>query len=229
MSHNPVLSIITVVLNGEKYLEQCIKSVISQKNVAIEYIIIDGESSDGTVGIIKKYDTFIHYWISEKDDGISHAFNKGIEKATGDLVCFLNSDDFFNNDALTEIAIFYLKNKDVDIIYANTLFLNEKKEILIPGNPMAHLFLFYQMSLAHPSIFFTRRAIKGIGLYDTNYCFAMDYDYLIRALIKGFRFKYCNQYVSNFRMGGLTSLFFNKSLEECKKIRVNHNLNEVSL
>src|SRR5258705_5340519 len=102
MEYTPLVSIITIVYNGEKYIEDSIRSVINQSYKNIEYIIIDGGSSDNTVSIIKKYEKQIAFWISEKDKGISDAFNKGIAKATGEIIGILNSDDWYERDTVAK-------------------------------------------------------------------------------------------------------------------------------
>ena len=99
----PMISIITVVFNGEKYLEQTIQSVINQTYDNVEYILIDGGSTDGTVDIIKKYGVQIDYWISESDSGIYDAWNKGLSLATGDIIGFCNADDFYEQTTLVKI------------------------------------------------------------------------------------------------------------------------------
>ena len=106
----PLLTIITVVKNGANTIEKCIKSVIDQKDVNIEHIIIDGGSSDSTVSILKKYSKNIEYWISEKDEGIYDGMNKGLQLALGDYIGILNSDDFYKKDSL-KIIIKYFKTQ----------------------------------------------------------------------------------------------------------------------
>ena len=110
--------IITVVLNDEKFLEDTIKSVIFQ-NENIEYIIIDGGSTDNTLSIIKKYEKYIDHWESEKDKGIYDAFNKGMQRATGEYVCFVNSADILKKNALKIIKSYIDKNADVDFIFGS--------------------------------------------------------------------------------------------------------------
>ena len=116
---NPLVSIITVTYNAEKYLEQTIKSVISQSYKNIEYIIIDGMSSDGTVDIIKRYQKYIAHFSSEPDKGIYDAMNKGIKKANGELIGIINSSDFYEPDAVETVVSAYLQNKGAGIFHGN--------------------------------------------------------------------------------------------------------------
>ena len=100
----PLVSIVTIVYNGEKHLEQTIQSVLNQTYSNIEYIIIDGGSKDNTINIIEKYSDRLAYWISEKDNGISDAFNKGIAKSTGEIVGLINADDWYDFDAIKHVV-----------------------------------------------------------------------------------------------------------------------------
>ena len=111
----PKISIITVVFNGVKTIEQTILSVISQKYENMEYIIIDGGSTDGTIDIIKKYEDKIAYWISEADQVIYDAMNKGIDKSTGDIIGILNSDDFYDKDIMDRINNVFMLIRNVEL------------------------------------------------------------------------------------------------------------------
>ena len=115
---NPVISIITVVLNGEKTIEETIKSVLNQKYKNLQYILLDGGSKDGTIKIINKYKDKIYYFKSEKDLGIYDAFNKGLDVANGDLIGFINSDDIFTDNALDILNKYYCKYPDKDFFLA---------------------------------------------------------------------------------------------------------------
>ena len=112
-----IISIITVVKNNKLHLEETIKSVLSQKKSNIEYIIIDGNSNDGTLDLIKKYDSQIDYWISENDNGIYDAFNKGLSLAKGDYIGFVNSDDLLEKNAIKILREYDLKYPDIDFIF----------------------------------------------------------------------------------------------------------------
>ncbi len=100
----PVISIITIVFNGEKYLDQTIRSVLDQNYPSVQYIIIDGGSTDNSINIIKKYEKDLYFWISEKDNGISDAFNKGIARATGDIIGIINADDWYEHNTFERVA-----------------------------------------------------------------------------------------------------------------------------
>lgn len=126
--NKPKISIITVVYNGEKYLEETIKSVIDQTYDNIEYIIIDGGSSDGTLEIIKKYEDRIDYWVSEQDNGIYDAMNKGIKAFSGDYINFLNAgDSFVSNEVLTKV---FDKKQKYDLVYGAIALQSSENKFL---------------------------------------------------------------------------------------------------
>ncbi len=130
-SHKPLMSIITVVFNGEKFLEQTIQSVINQTYKNIEYIIIDGGSTDGTLDIIKKYKDKIDYWASEKDEGIYDAMNKGIKVAKGKYLAFINADDWYEDNALNHVFSAYSQNQNIDFFYGNLNFIKDGGEVVL--------------------------------------------------------------------------------------------------
>ena len=127
----PVISIITIVFNGEKYLDQTIRSVLDQKYPSIQYIIIDGGSTDTSINIIKKYEKDLYFWISEKDNGISDAFNKGIARATGDIIGIINADDWYEPKTFERVA---QQMDDADICFGDVQFWkNGEKEFIQKG------------------------------------------------------------------------------------------------
>ena len=130
MNENYKVSIITVVYNGAKTIEQTIQSVLNQTYENIEYIVIDGASNDGTQALVEKYVDNISYYISEKDNGLYYAMNKGIRKATGDIIGIINSDDWYGENAIKDIVDHFREN-DVDLVYGQmiTISENEKENI----------------------------------------------------------------------------------------------------
>ena len=128
----PVISIITIVFNGEKYLDQTIRSVLDQNYPSVQYIIIDGGSTDNSINIIKKYEKDLYFWISEKDNGISDAFNKGIARATGDIIGIINADDWYEPKTFERVA---QQMDDADICFGDVQFWkNGEKEFIQKGN-----------------------------------------------------------------------------------------------
>ena len=128
---NPKISIITVVKNNAKDLENCILSVLNQNYKNFEHIIIDGKSTDGTIDIIKKYNSKIYKWVSEEDNGLYDAMNKGINLATGDIIGILNSDDIFYENALYYVKEYFEKYSNIDFLFGTV----EKYKLLFGYNP----------------------------------------------------------------------------------------------
>ena len=128
----PVISIVTIVFNGERHLEQTIQSVLDQNYPNLQYIIIDGGSTDHSLEIIKKYEKDLYFWTSEKDKGISDAFNKGIAHATGDIIGIINADDWYEPRTFERVAS---QMGDADICFGDVQFWkNEQKEFIQKGN-----------------------------------------------------------------------------------------------
>lgn len=156
----PLISIITVVYNGEKYLEETIQSVINQTYENVEYIIIDGGSTDGTLEIIKKYEDKIDYWVSEKDGGIYDAMNKGIDVATGEWLNFMNAgDSFYSNQTLMEV--FNNKNYELyNILYGDVETNYGNFKIIHKAGKLENLYK--SMQFSHQSTFFNTKYHKMI-------------------------------------------------------------------
>ena len=224
-SSKPLFSIITVVYNNEKYLEETIKSVVNQKFRNFEYIIIDGGSSDKTLDIIKRYDSQIDYWISQKDKGIYDAFNKGMSLAKGDFIGIINSDDTYLDNALEIIAKYIndLTNKEIDFIFGSV----KKHWGTLYGYRPEKIYYSWGFYSSHSTGFFLRRSsAKKIGLYNINYKYHADYDYFYRMIVKkkmiGTSTKK-DEITGNFRRGGYSSkIKFRKLFMEELKIRYNN-------
>ena len=212
--HSPVISIITIVFNGEKHLEQTICSVLNQTYRNIQYIIIDGGSTDQSVNIIKKYERDIFYWISEKDRGISDAFHKGIARATGDVIGIINADDWFERDAFERVAA---QIAGADICYGDIqLWKNEKKELIQKGNLEL---LSREMTIHHATVFVKREIYETYGGFDPEYRCAMDYDLLLRFRVNNCRFIYIPHVLSNMRWGGFSDKFWALGCRETLEIK----------
>lgn len=199
--NRPLVSVITVVLNGEKYLEQTIKSVLSQTYNNIEYIIIDGQSTDKTLDIIKKHETKIDYWLSEKDGGIYDAMNKGINLAKGEIIGILNADDFYSPDAILNVTNTFLKT-DADVLHGDIILLNN--DIQTRMQPEIQKMM-QQPSVFHPTCFVKKQVYSRIGDFNTDYKISADYDFLLRCLKSNFKFEYISQVLTYFRPGGMSA------------------------
>ncbi|MBI3518179.1 MAG: glycosyltransferase [Bacteroidetes bacterium] len=197
----PLVSIITVVLNGEKHLEQTFNSVFHQNYPNIEYIVIDGGSKDKTIEIIKQYESNIDYWQSEKDNGIYYAMNKGIELAKGDLIGILNADDYYSENTVRYVVDTYLKT-NADIIHGDILFITESTASRMkPDFKQMNV----QPSIFHPTCFVKKAVYQIAGSFDTTYKISADYDFLLRCIRKNFVFEYIPEVLSHFRPGGMSA------------------------
>ncbi len=206
------VSIITVVYNGVRTIEQTIQSVIRQTYKNIEYIVVDGLSTDGTKDIIEKYGSFIHCYISEKDEGIYDAMNKGLNKATGDIVGIINSDDWYACDAV-EAAVHSLMQKDVDLVYGKVhLVMGDGNGKVISGVPLESIW--YQMAAPHPTVFVKKKIYERYGLFDINYKYAADYDLLLRFFSEKVKFGYLDKVIAYFRYGGSTTVYQKEVYDE---------------
>jgi len=198
----PLVSIITAVRNGEKTLECTIKSVLDQSYDRIEYIIIDGASTDGTLDIIRKYDDHIAYWVSEPDKGIYDAMNKGITTAHGSLINLLNADDYLEPGALQGACDAYLKHGRPCIIYGDSYYIDDAFSV----KARFHTTLSYWigMTVCHQGIFVHRDIYNTVGLYDTRYHLAADYEFFVRAMRQKVPFVKTNGILVSCRNAGAT-------------------------
>lgn len=218
-------SIITVCRNAESTIEQTIKSVIAQTGVEVEYIVIDGGSTDGTNRIIEKYRNNIAVYVSEKDKGISDAFNKGIRSASGDLIGIINADDILLQGALKQVVSEMDDKTDVflghtgvfdEIEIIPEIHINqENKKIKLDK-------LKTEMVIPHPATFIRRSAYEKFGLYDVNYKNSMDRDLLLRMYVKGAQFQESLYVLTLFRSGGITTKNFKRSIEESYEISLKY-------
>lgn len=207
LSDKPLVTIITVVLNGEKYLEETIQSVLKQSYNNVEYIVIDGGSSDGTVDIIKKYDDKIDYWVSEKDKGIYHAMNKGVSVATGEILGIINSDDWLEPDSIEKVADVsstiqedeFVVHGKIALYDANDNFLTDHSPKKFPGY---HLF---STPFKHPAMFVSMKLYQQIGLYDKNCGLAADYDLMLRMIANGSKSVFIDKVLTNVRLVGIST------------------------
>ncbi len=214
MPDKPLVSIITIVRNGARTLEQTIQSVISQSYGNIEYIIIDGASTDGTLEIIKKYEDKIAHWVSEPDAGISDAMNKGIKLSNGELVGILHSGDYYKKDAVEEIVKAYLVDKSIGVLHGDLLYYKDKKESVVVSPCMNPQRIWVTMIYNHPTCFVARRIYKDFGVFDTSLKVAMDYELLLRFYLRNVKVHYVNKVLAGMDVEGKSSKQAIKGLRE---------------
>ena len=183
----PVVTIITAVFNSAKFFEETIQSIINQTFCNLEYIVVDGGSTDGTLDIIKKYDDQIAYWVSEPDGGISDAFNKAIELSTGSYINFQGAGDLLETNEVLESIFDSLKThpkfvagriKRVDAQDSDKVYYLSKDYTRKKFKPSS---LLWRMSLPHQGLFTHRSYFDHYGLFNTSLRFSMDYEHLLRS------------------------------------------------
>ncbi len=222
MGSQPKISIITVVFNGSSLIERTINSVLVQTYPNIEYIIIDGASTDGTLDVIEKYRTKIQTIISEKDKGIYYAMNKGLAVATGDYVLFLNAgDELYSGSTIKDV---FAGSPDADVYYGNTAVVDEQRNILgdrrlSPPENLTWKSFKFGMTVSHQS-FIARRSF--CEPYSLEYRLASDIDWIIKILKKSTKIVNTHIYTSKFLEGGITSKQTKLAWSERFKVLAKH-------
>jgi glycosyltransferase involved in cell wall biosynthesis len=204
MNNKPLVSIITPSFNQAAFLEETILSVLNQDYPSIEYIIIDGGSTDGSLEIIQKYKHKLTYWTSEPDRGQTDAINKGFAKAKGEIFAWLNSDDTYLPNAISEAVAFLSTNPDIGMVYGDANLIDEQNQIIgkFPARQTdyKHLLRGY-VHVPQQSAFFRAQLWQQVGPLDPTFYFAMDYDLWVR-LAKVSKIQYIPQTWANFRLHG---------------------------
>ncbi|MEO1146056.1 MAG: glycosyltransferase family 2 protein [Cyanobacteria bacterium J06638_22] len=212
---NLKFSIITPVFNAAPTLEKTILSVLDQDfESELEYIIIDGGSTDGSLEIIDRYRDRISVVISEKDEGVYDAMNKGILNATGDVIGIINSDDWYNTGALRTVETQFLKKQDAEIVYSpvDTYFNGKPLIRFIPGSLEN---LNFKFTINHPSCFVKKSIYDRIGTFDLSYSIAADYDFILRAYNADAKFYFVDPPLASYSLNGLSG----KPLAKFEQIR----------
>ncbi len=200
----PKITIVTPVYNNVKYIKNCIVSVLTQNYPNIEYIVIDGASTDGTAEIIEKYKDKLAYYVSEKDRGQTHALNKGFEKATGAVFAWLNADEEYLPGTLIEVGKAFMADPELDFFFGNRVIIDEDHEEIgrrkwVPMHPKWQIL--YRMSdLPTDASFWSARAHQLTGVLDEKKfpTLSMDYDWLLRLSFNVRRWKMTSEYLSKF-------------------------------
>ncbi|MGF1590475.1 MAG: glycosyltransferase family 2 protein [Pleurocapsa sp.] len=226
---NPLISLITVVFNGKKSLEPTIQSVINQSYKNIEYILIDGGSTDGTVEIIKQYESYLNYWVSESDRGIYDAMNKGIKLAKGKIIGILNSGDLYSLNALQEVAELYLLNQISECLIitgamsrfdtqADIEFIQQRNQTDLKRR------INWGMPINHPATFATKSVYETIGYFDPKLRICGDYDLIFRAYhSKLVKFVFTNSVLASMSMGGISESLASISIRAGEALKIRQN------
>ncbi|MCI0645220.1 MAG: glycosyltransferase [Chloroflexi bacterium] len=206
MSELPLVSVITPSYNQAVFLEDTILSVLNQEYPHIEYIIIDGGSADNSTDIIRRYEERVAFWVSEPDRGQSHAINKGLRRATGDILTWLNSDDTFLRDTVRRAVDYLMVAPEVDVVYGRLNWIDSQGNLIASPSRFSKLPEFSLKTMIAGGIpqagtFWRRPIMEKVGWLNETLNYIMDYDYWVRMALAGARFKCAGgEAVANRRM-----------------------------
>jgi glycosyltransferase involved in cell wall biosynthesis len=194
-----------------------IQSVLSQKYEHLEYIVIDGGSTDGTKEVLEKYRPMLSYVLSEPDNGPFDAMNKGIRLATGDIIGIINADDWYAEHSFQQVATLYARDPSMEVMCGYIRYWE--------GNTSGKLGFAHpkrlrkEMSVNHPSVFVSSETYKRLGVFDLQYRLASDYELMLRFYLNGCKFAVIEEVIANMRLDGLSDRHWKKSLKELYEIK----------
>lgn len=212
------ITVVTVSYNSAGTIRRTIESVLQQNHKELEYIVIDGGSTDGTVDILREYADKITYWCSEPDRGIYDAMNKGIIKSTGKVIAFLNSDDWYEDNVLGAVEECFLST-NADIVYGN--FAREGKSEERKIIDLSHIDfeeLHYEWPFCHQAMFFAKAWFDKIGLYNENYKISADYEWVLKAYVNKAKFVHLPKIICTFSIGGFSTIHEKKCADEVRSL-----------
>lgn len=217
------VSIITVVLNGAKTIEQTIQSVLEQTYSEIEYIVIDGGSTDGTLDIIRRYSDGIAHWESAPDRGIYNAMNKGISQCHGEIIGIINSDDWYEHGAVEKMVGAFNQRNDLGVVFGDLYLIkdgNDNELQIRKLSPFSSLW--HDMSVNHPTMFVKKEVYDIYGLFDERFMISGDYEIVNRFWSRRVKFGYINSPMAYYRVNGMSATQINQREEENNHIIRNY-------
>jgi len=224
------VSIITVALNNAGYIESCIKSVFDQDYKNIEYIVVDGDSKDGTIDIIKKYENKIANWVSEPDKGIYDAMNKGIGMATGDVIGFLHTDDVYANEKAIETVMKQMNSQNIESCYGDLVYVDredpEKTVRYWKSCPYGEGLFQKGWMPPHPTFFVHRQVYEKYGIFNLTMGTVADYELMLRFLYKNkISTTYIPEVLVKMRTGGASNISLSNRLKANRMDRLAWKVN----
>lgn len=210
------VSVITINLNNLTGLQRTLESVSNQDYPDLEYLVIDGDSNDGSKDFVTQNSNKISFWLSEKDKGVYEAMNKGIQNSTGDYLLFLNSGDWFSDSS--SVSKLIANSAEEDLVYGNILVQETEKSWIKKYPQILNFRYFYFESLPHPACLISRRMFDRLGFYDTSLKIASDWKFFLLAVVKhNCSYRYVDEVISTFSYDGLSSKSENKSQLESER------------
>jgi len=223
----PLVTIVTPSYNQAEFLEETLRSVLLQNYPNLEYIVMDGGSTDGSADIIRKYEKHLSYWTSEKDAGASDAIAKGFQRAAGSILAYLNSDDPYLPGALNTVAKIFQAQSSCDVVFGNTYWTDPQGNVLAerrqtPLWPLSYLY--GGSDLQQPSTFWRKDLYVKAGAMDPAYITAFDTELFFRFIARGAEFSHVPQFLSCFRIhpDSKSSTLMDRRTQELAKIRQAH-------
>lgn len=232
------ISIITAVYNNKNQIVEAIESVLNQSYHDIEYIVIDGASTDGTTEIIRSYGDKISKFVSEPDKGIYDGLNKGIHQASGDVICFLHSDDFYLHDQVIEMVVEYFQKNDCDGVYGDLIYVNKNHTDKVVRYWKSGRFEYKNLKKGwmppHPAFFIKREIYDKFGCFDADFKISADYNFMLKILSsQKFTACYIPSVLYVMRIGGASNKsiknLWQKSKEDLRALKQNNVGNMITL
>lgn len=230
------VSVITVCYNSTDTIAATLASVGTQTWPDIEHIVIDGGSTDGTQEVVARHGSRVAYLSSEKDDGIYDAMNKGLVRATGDVICFLNADDAYAHPGVIDGVVSRMNGRELDALYGDVVFFSPTDPARVIRRYRSGRFspgrLAWGWMPAHPALFMTSAVYRSVGLFDTSYRLAGDYEYIIRAMADGvLKAEHMDEVLVRMQVGGISTsglrskiLLNREVLRACRSNKLDTNL-----
>jgi len=210
------ISVVTVTYNAKDVVAETIESVLNQTYSNVEYIIIDGASTDGTLEVVDLYKEIIDHFISEPDNGTYDAMNKAIDIASGEWIIFVNAGDFFVNNRTIADVFAHAINENIDFIYGDYIWKGDKQDVRVNSRPLD--LMWQRISFSHQSLF-TRTRLMKEKKFDLKYKIVSDYNFYFSCYMEGCRFEKVDMPISVFRAGGLSDInFFKRTFERWKVV-----------
>jgi glycosyltransferase involved in cell wall biosynthesis len=227
MNDHPRITVVTPSYNQAHFLEATIRSVVEQGYPNLEYIIMDGGSTDGSTDVIRRYESFLSYWTSERDGGPANAINKGLSRATGSILAYLNSDDVYLPGTLDKIAAAFGSNPGASVAFGNTYWIDREGKVLAEKRqtPFSKVGYFYGgADLQQPSTFWTKDLYERSGGLDPTFRAAFDTDLFFRFVDLGAKFHYVPAFLASFRIHSeqISDVMLASARKELDKIRKSH-------